>query len=318
MKTNVLLFFSLFFGLTVVGQSSLVNGNFEGWYFASHPTHAGHGFYEPTGGFFQTLNILDTIPTPPGLTAYPSDSAHSGSKAARVITEKIDVMDIVIPGVIGTIAINWSTLNASLGKPFIWTTKPSRFQGYYMSFPKNNDSSAAILLLSKWNTGTHKRDTIAYNHLVFHGTVNTYTLFDTAVQYRNLVTMPDSITVLLLSCAGYNASFMMASVGQVGSQAYFDDVTLSNISGIDYLLMPDVNVKLSPNPARDRMQIELSEMVKNGTFEIYNSTGKIIDTQLLKSQSQQINLERLSNGVYFYKVTDGNRTVNSGEFMISK
>jgi hypothetical protein len=317
MKKFAALFMSVFFGLSVFGQSTLNNGNFEGWYFAPHPTHAGQGFYEPTGGFFQTLNILDTIATPPGLTAYPTDSMHTGAKAARVITRKINALDVVIPGVIGTIAINWTSLNATLGKPFIWSTKPTRFQGYYMSFPLNGDSSAAIILLSKWNAGTHKRDTIAYNRLVVRGKVTSYTQFDEAIQYRDAVTVPDSITVLLLSCAGYNAAFMMASVGQVGSQAYFDDVTLTNISGMEYLLMPEVNVKLSPNPARDYLQVELSEVVKNGVFEIYTIQGKMVGKHPLQGRSQRMNLEGLPNGVYFFKVTDGGRAVNTGEFIVS-
>ena len=83
MKKFAALFMSVFFGLSVFGQSTLNNGNFEGWYFAPHPTHAGQGFYEPTGGFFQTLNILDTIATPPGLTAYPTDSMHTGRQGSE-------------------------------------------------------------------------------------------------------------------------------------------------------------------------------------------------------------------------------------------
>ena len=139
MKKISVLFFAVFLGLTMFGQSTLNNGNFEGWIFANHPTHAQQGFWEPTGGFFQTLNILDTIQTPPGLTVYPTDSVHSGTKAVRVITRKIGILDVLIPGVVGTIAINWASLNATLGKPYIWTTKPLRFQGYYMSLPKAND-----------------------------------------------------------------------------------------------------------------------------------------------------------------------------------
>ncbi len=305
-------------GLAAFSQSSLQNGNFEGWYFAPHPTHANQGFYEPHGGFFQTLNILDTIPTPPGLTVYPTDSCHGGVKAARVITKKIAVLDVLIPGVIGTIAINWNNFNATLGKPFTWTTKPARFQGYYMSFPVANDSSAAIILLSKWNTVSHRRDTIAYNRLVFHGTVSTYTQFDESITYRDAVTMPDSITVLLLSCAGYNASFMMASVGQIGSKAYYDDVTITNVAGMEYMLMPEVNVKITPNPAHDFIRVDLSEVVTNGTFEVYNTSGKLFCKEPLSGRTLNMSVGGLQNGAYYYKVTDGTKTLNTGEFIVSK
>ncbi|HNY03417.1 MAG TPA: hypothetical protein PKG48_12545, partial [Bacteroidales bacterium] len=299
MKKNLLILVSLFLGLTAFSQSSLTNGNFEGWYFAPHPTHPAQGFWEPTGGFFRTLNILDTIATPPGITAYPSDTAHSGTKSARLVTRKINVMDIVIPGVIGTIAINWTSMNATLGQPFTWMTKPVRFQGYYQSYPLLNDSSAAIILLSKWNPETHRRDTIAHNRLVFHGTQSAWTFFDQEITYRDNTTFPDSITVLLLSCAGYNASFMMASVGQVGSKAYFDDVTLTNVSGMEMSLMPEVGVKITPMPVAARMTMEFSRAIRKGEVTLFTSEGKQFAVKPVEGLTTSFDVSFLPSGVYF-------------------
>lgn len=313
MKKLFTLIAVIFLAYAGKSQSTLPNGDFESWTFNST-----HGFYEPNGGFFHTLNQLDTIPTPPGVTAYPSDTAHTGNKAARLVTRKIDLLFVLIPGVIGTLKINWATANAILGEPFIWSTKPERFQGYYMAFPLNGDSTGAIVLLSKWNSATMKRDTIAYTKLVFHGVVDTYTEFDAPIEYWDNTTMPDSITLLLLSCAGYNAVNMMGSVGQVGSQAFFDDVTLTNISGIDMLLMPDVGVSLAPNPAAGRMTVTLSEKVKDGMFEVFDSQGKKITKFRLNGISETIDVTVLRSGSYFYRVTDGARSLNTGTFLITR
>jgi len=130
--------------------------------------------------------------------------------------------------------------------------------------------------------------------------------------------MPDSITILLLSCAGYNAMNMMGSVGQVGSQAYFDDVTLTNIAGIEMLLMPDVDVVLAPNPASDRMTVTLSEQIKNGLFEVYNAHGKMIRQYKLNSISEILDVSSLRSGMYYYKVTEGSSKLNTGSFIIAK
>ncbi len=307
----------IFFGLSSFGQSSLPNGNFESWYFAAHPTHAQQGFYEPSGPFFHTLNILDTIATPPGLTCYRTDSVHAGNYAARVITQQIALMEVIIPGVVGTINIDWAGMRAILGESYTWATKPSRFQGSYMSFPVNNDSSAAIVLLSKWNIDSYKRDTIAYTRLVFHGTVNNYTFFDEPITYLNNVTMPDSITVLLLSCAGYNAKYMLGSVGSVGSQAYFDDVTLTDIAGFEYQLMPEVSVKLSPNPTSGILRVDLGEEIRNGVFEVINLQGKVLKKYVLDGLFNTINLGDLANGSYYYKISRENQVVNSGSFVFT-
>ncbi len=306
------------FSAVAFGQSTLPNGGFENWYWAVHPTHPNGGFWEPSGGFFESLNILDTIPTPPGLTCYPTDSVHTGDSAARLVTRKIDILNIVIPGVLGTLKINWVYFNAIIGKPFIYSTKPLRFQGYYMSFPVNNDSSGVVLLLSKWNSGTHKRDTIAFNELIFKGPVTTYTLFDTAVNYRDNVTMPDTLTILLLSSAGFNAVQMTQCKGQVGSTAYFDDITLTNINGIPTLLMPDVSVKLFPVPASERMIVELDKNIANGVFEIYDVQGKFLSSQQLKAQSSGIDVSKLSPGTYYYKVRDQRSILNTGTFVVSR
>ena len=313
MKTLFTFIAVIFLGFARMSQSVLPNGDFESW-----TPNPNHGFYEPDGGFFFTLNILDTIATPPGLTALPTEVAYTGNYAARLVTQKIDALNILIPGVIGTLHIKWSTSSAILGVPYLWTTKPERFQGYYLSYPLNGDSTGAILLLSKWNTGTMKRDTIAYTKLVFHGTVDTYTKFDAPVNYWNNTTMPDSITVLLLSCGGYNASNMFGSVGQVGTEAFFDDVTLTNVSGIEMLLMPEVNITLAPNPASEKMTVTLSELIKNGIFEVYNTQGKIISTFNMNSVSETIDVSSLKSGMYYYRMTDGSKLLNTGSFIITK
>jgi len=313
MKKLFTLFAVLFLAQAGMSQSSLPNGNFESWTLSPYGP-----WYEPGGGFFSTLNILDTIATPPGVTAYASDTAHGGNKSARLVTREIAVMFIKIPGVIGTLEINWNTFNATLGTPFTWSTKPERFQGYYMSFPLNGDSTGAIILLSKWNTTTMRRDTIAHTRLAFHGTVNAWTEFNAPIEYWDNTTMPDSITLLLLSCAGYNAVNMMGSVGQVGSQAFFDDVTLTNIAGIDMLLMPDVDVVFAPNPASEKMTITLSEQIKNGILEVYNTQGKKITQFNLNGLSETINVSSLKSGMYYYRVTDGSKSLNTGSFIITK
>lgn len=312
MKKTAVIIVSLFLAFSGFSQSSLPNGNFEGW------TQSPHGFWEPDGGFFKTLNILDTIPTPPGITAYPCDTAHGGSKSAGLITREILLgpVHILIPGVIGNLRINWFTQNATLGAPYIWPTKAQRFQGFYMADPLNGDSTGAIILLSKWNGITHQRDTIAYTRLIFQGIINTWTEFDVPINYWDNTTMPDSITILLLSCGGYNAENMMASVGQVGSRAFFDDVTLTNIAGIEILLMPDVEVKLSPNPASDYLTVTLDKPVSGGVFEIYTVLGKLLQRHSLSGVSVQISVGELPGGSYYYKLTDGRKLLNSGSFIV--
>lgn len=296
------------------GQQNVRGGDFEHWKF-----NTVHHYYEPDSSIFSTLNILDTIPTPAGITVYPCDTAHSGNYSARLVTRTIAILEVIIPGVIGTINIKWSEEKAILGIHYPYgSTLPVRFSGYYKSYPLSNDSSAAVLLLSKWNSSLHRRDTLAYNRLPFHGTIDTWTKFDTAVTYRDQLTIPDTLTILLLSCAGFNASNMFGSVGQVGSQALFDDVNLTGVNGFPLLLMPSVSVKLSPNPAFQYMKIETGRSIENGYFEVYDAQAKLIRQISMSGKLKQIGVSDLSAGTYYYKLIENSKLLNSGTFIVTK
>jgi hypothetical protein len=294
------------------GQENIRGGNFESWKLNSR-----WNYYEPDSSIFSTLNALDSVGA--GISVYRCDTANSGNYSARLVTCFISYLNVKIPGVIGTIKIDWLGERAILGKPYPYgTTLPTRFLGYYKSYPISNDSSAAVLLLSKWNTSTHHRDTLAYNRLVFHGTVNTWTKFDTAVNYIDQSTTPDTLTLLYLSCGGFNALNMFGSQGQVGSMAMFDDVNLIGVSGFPLLLMPSVNVKISPNPASYNLKIQTGRNIENGYFEIYDAQARLIRQIPMNGNSKQIGVSDLSAGTYYYKLIENSKLFNSGTFIITR
>ena len=304
---------SCFFS-TTRGQQTVYGGDFEHWKYMSCCN-----YYNPDSSMFSTLDTLSTVPTPCGITTYPCDTAYRGNHSVRVVSSKIDLLQVLIPGVIGTIHINWVSMNGIIGIPYPYgSTKPTRFSGHYMSFPVNNDSSAAVILLSKWNSTFNRRDTLAYNRLVFHGTVDHWTIFDTAVTYRDATKTPDSLTLLFISCAGFNAANMLACVGQVGSTALFDDVNLTDVTGFPLMIMPSVSVKLSPNPAKDVMNIRLGEDVDNGKFEVYDATAKFIRRYSINGNSGQVPVGDLSAGMYYYKLTVKDQMLSSGAFTVAE
>jgi hypothetical protein len=313
-KIITMALFALCISAYSYGQQTVYGGGFESWKY--DPIW---NYFEPDSSIFSTLNKLDTIATPPGVIAYPCDTAYAGTRSVRVVTREISVIPVTIPGVIGTIKINWVTSAAILGVPYPYgTALPIRFSGWYKSYPLLNDSSAAVVLLSKWNTGTSKRDTLAYNRLVFHGTITNWTAFDTAITYRDHSTIPDSLTILLLSCAGFNAGNMFGSVGRVGSMAMFDNINLTGVTGIPMLFRPPVTVKLSPNPASRYLKIELGSNLENGVFEVYNAQSKLIRQVAINGNSGQIGVSDLSAGMYYYNLTENNKLLNSGTFVVTK
>jgi hypothetical protein len=175
-----------------------------------------------------------------------------------------------------------------------------------------------VILVSKWNSETHKKDTVGYGRFVEYDEVATYTSFDVPVNYNpdmNSV-VPDSLTILAVSSAGFNAVNFMFQVGQPGSTMYVDELILEYPMGLGEALMPDVAVNCYPNPARNNIIIELSQIVKDGAFEVYDLNGKLLGIYPVVAAKNTIPVSNLSNGTYFFKLKEGKHILNTGSFVV--
>lgn len=316
MKRLITLTVAIIIGcLQSFSQNGIYGGDFEHW--KQNPTYL---HYQPDSSWFWSLNQLDTVShIRPMVTVFPCDTAHSGNYSAKMVTQYLSLLDIIIPGVIGTLDIDWTYNRAILGIPYPYgDSLPIAFSGYYQSYPVESDSSAAVILLSKWNSVSRKRDTLAYNYLPFYGIVNTWTRFETDITYRDNTQTPDSLTILLLSCGGFNAKNMFGSQGRVGSMALFDDVSLTGVNGVRLMTSEKLSVKLSPNPVSEILKVELEKEVSEGTMEIYNSQGQQVKIVPVNGMVQYLNVKELPDGIYFFTLKEGNRLLSSGKFIVNK
>ena len=300
------------------------NGNFENWYnVVVNPSlnydDIGTG---PTDNWTATLNSLAAVPPSAGgpgpVTVFKSTDMHSGNFAAKAVSANFPLgpVTIFIPGMIGTAQMDMVGVRALIGKPCA-DCRPSHFKGYYKFEPVNGDSCSAVILLSKWNSTAKKRDTIGYGKMVQHNAVSTYTQFDIPVTYTGTGVV-DSISMLVVSSAGFNVINFIGSVGQVGNTMYVDDLTLDYPSGIQQVLMPEVGVNVYPNPASDIMHIDLSKEVKNSSFEVFNTAGKLVGSYGMSQKTNAIPVYSLVNGAYYYRLISGKDLLNTGSFVIKK
>jgi len=303
---------------------AIPNGDMENWYnVVLSPTlnydDLGTG---PTDNWISTLNSLAAVPQSAGgpgpVTIFKTTDKYAGTYAAKAVSANFPLgpVTIFIPGMIGTAQMDMVGVRALLGKPCN-DCKPSRFKGYYKFEPVNGDSCAAVILLSKWNATAKKRDTLGYGKFVQKSAVNTYTQFDIPINYTSTVAS-DSMTVLVVSSAGFNVINFMGSVGQVGNTMYVDNLSLDYPSGIEQVLMPEVTVAAYPNPAADILHIDLSKEVKNCTLQIYSAAGKQVASYGLSSVLNTIPVYSLVNGTYYFRLVSGSELINSGSFVIKK
>jgi hypothetical protein len=313
-KFFTLAFLVLYGVINGFGQTGIQGGGFESWkYVTAYQT------YDPDSSYFSTLNVL--IPVGCRISAYRCDTVVGGNYSARLVTRSFPwgVGFIIIPGVIGTIKVNMAAIRAELGMPYPYgDSLPRIFSGNYQYYPANGDSGSAVLLLSKWNSSLHKRDTIAYCSQTFTGSASSWTPFEMNLDYLIPSTKPDSMTVLLLSSAGFNINNMLACQGQDGSEALFDNISLTGVNGIPLLLMPAVNVKLSPNPASGNMNIDLGSPVSGAVFEVFENQGRFLRGFPVNGNRTQVSVGDLSPGMYYYKLIKEGRLLNSGTFIVTK
>jgi hypothetical protein len=300
------------------------NSTFETW----HTVQVNASLsYEDIGlniadNWLATLNSLAAVPQVAGgpgpVTVFKSTDKHAGTYAAKAVSANfpLGIVNVFIPGMVGTAVMDNANVTAILGKPCP-DCKPSRFKGFYKFEPVNGDSCLFVIMVSHWNSTLHKRDTIGYGKMVQHTAVNEYTQFDIPVNYTGTATV-DSMTLLAISSAGFNTTNFMLCKGQVGSTMYLDDLTLDYPSGMQQVLMPEVAVSVYPNPASSVLHVDLSKEVNNGTVEVYNSTGKLVKTVSVSQRNNIISVSDLLNGSYYFRLMAGSDLVNTGNFLIQK
>ena len=74
---------------------------------------------------------------------------------------------------------------------------------------------------------------------------------------------------------------------------------------------------ISPNPFKSSATIVLTDQsdLKNYTLKIYNVMGKEVLSTIVASQVTTLRTSDLKSGIYFYKVTDNAKTVQSGKLI---
>jgi hypothetical protein len=120
----------------------------------------------------------------------------------------------------------------------------------------------------------------------------------------------------MVSSAGFNVINFMGSQGNDGSTMYIDEVSLEYPAGIEQSLMPDVAVKVYPNPATELINIELGDKVINASVEIYSLDGKLVKTCRLNETTTPINVKNLACGTYYFKLKQDKHLLNTGSFII--
>jgi hypothetical protein len=90
---------------------------------------------------------------------------------------------------------------------------------------------------------------------------------------------------------------------------------------INNIINSNVNIKLYPNPSKGLMELDY-DLGNNlsAKLNLYDVTGKLISSYKLDSNKGilQMNEQNLNNGVYFYHILVGEKTIKTDKIVIIK
>jgi len=272
------------------------NAGFESW------TH--HSTYDDPNGW----NDLNSSTSVFGIYTCIKDSTpadvHSGKNAVRLIT--MTYFGQLIPGTITTGTINTTSQTISGGLPY--TLRPDSIIGWFKYTPASGDNGDIEFYLFDASSDTvgeafFKTPTT---------TVSTYKRFSLPVTYRssNAVTM--ALWIL--------TSSINQTSGKSGSELYADDLGLvfDSATGINNIV-DENRITISPNLATDYVTINNISDSPSVLFSLYDITGRKVSEEKTTQGKTNIALNGLSEGLYFYSITDEqNSVIKSGKIVVQK
>lgn len=206
-----------------------------------------------------------------------------------------------------------------------YTQKPISLTGMY-KFDTTNvgtyDSVLVVVLLKKYNSTTHLRDTVALGINLLPA-ASTYIPFTVNITDKMPGIDPDSIVVIISSQRRIWDPIFATNTCRMPFMdcAYFyvDDLQLSVPSGLvelSDLFTPVVY----PNPAKEYVSFNY-KMIPNGLYEtitVFDNTGKICYSGKINSISNKLSLKYFEPGIYHYTITsDDKAIISKGKFAVT-
>ena len=96
----------------------------------------------------------------------------------------------------------------------------------------------------------------------------------------------------------------------------FEILFKNSTTNLEKLLVLNTSVLVYPNPATDILNINISNAgFKNSSLSIYNVAGQQIINTSMNGANAQINIESLSNGIYFVNIANENGFFKTVKFV---
>lgn len=291
-----------FMAASAMGQTQIPGAGFNNW-----TPNSTNTYYEPAGDWWTTLNTLVSLGAP--VTVSPTTDAHSGEYAAKLETKLWG--SFLISGLLASGNFVMVEPYIQNGRPY--TETPSKFTGWYKYSPVNGDSAGIGAILTKYNTGTGQKDTLATAIKAITNEAQAYTQFEIDFDYKMTGMDPDTIIIVFTS-SGDGANFL----GEVGSTLIIDDILLEYPSGLQESLSPEFTIHAFPSPAAEQLSLEFNnDHPEKLMCYIYSIDGRFMQSFSPSGKTHQLDVSSWQRGKYIVQAYEHNSLVSSAKFIVA-
>jgi len=319
-----LLFSAIISGISFCAFAQPPTWDFESW------TGTGTGI-EPFGWISENAAILPPIyNNPQSVFQATGADVHSGTYAMQIVSVKMtsNPAPTQLPDPVGIAATGAvSFVPPSLKFGFANSSRPASVSFWYKYTPAaGGDVGGCFVALTKWNTTTNKRDTIANGLWTTTAAVTAYTSQSVNLTYYSTTEFPDSMAIIFSSTNLFNLNYTLClNCGKAGSTLWVDDIAFSGNNAVNEHLSSE-GVTLYPNPASEYVNISVDALNEAFSVSVFDVTGKLAATaplnlsnSIVSRRSGVINTADLATGLYSYTVLDqSGAALRAGKFSVVK
>jgi Secretion system C-terminal sorting domain len=255
--------------------------------------------------------------------------AHGGTYALEIRSVKMQTnpATTMLPDPIGIAATGTVSIvpTASLKFGFPNSSRPGTIDFWYKYSPAGGDMGGCFIVLTAWNTGSGKRDTIANGLWTTTAAAAAYVNQSVPLTYYSNTT-PDSMAIIFSSTNLFNPNYTLClKCGKAGSILWVDDIKFTASNGIAEHLSSQ-GVSVYPNPASDHITIAVEALGEAFSVSTFDATGRLVGTvplalsgNAMNRRTAMINTADLSSGLYSYSVLDKNGVaLRAGKFSVAR
>ena len=309
---RILLALSVFVSAAAVAQTQIPNSNFESVYTATgmNSNNIAISYDSLTGGWTSGNAIKRDIPIDDGTTEYQfmQDTTYTWNTSSihALVLRTFDIAGVIATGNVGTgvyFSNGSNPFNSVLfGVPF--ADRPISMIGYYQYKSVAGDTCLIEVTLTKWNTVTSQRDTLAHGKILDNQTFTSFHQFSIPFTYGS-VDVPDTCSIVCLSSAyAYVKDLSETPRGQVGSTLIIDDFKMIyDQSGIEEASELKGTIYASGN----NLIVDLQEQPLDATIQLIDLSGKEIFKSSLKDMHNEISIK--NKGVIIVRIQSSKGTI---------